>query len=191
MAGRYRLAVSAWGNAAGVGVAVTPRRPRWHAPSCSRWPPVSAACSGMTRGSGRSTRSFASRPWRLEANAREARNQRSRVEANERQLRRQLAGHQVFSAQQAVTAHDFERALRMLDAAEPAFHGPGTGEFPWSYLRQSIRERIEVWSGHRDEPNWMAAVTRWPHDCVRRSSWRSSTMGSIDRCLPAIGFGEG
>ncbi len=83
-----------------------------------------------------------------EANAEEARDQRTRVESHQNLLRRQLAGHQIFSAQQAVMARDFERALRMLDAAGPELGVSGDRGFAFSYLRQSIRDRIEVLSGH-------------------------------------------
>jgi eukaryotic-like serine/threonine-protein kinase len=93
-----------------------------------------------------------------EANAREALDQRTRVESHQNLLRRQLAGHQIFSAQQAVKARDFERALRTLDAAEPELGNPGDRGFAFSYLRQTIRERIEVLNGHGAGVNWVAAA---------------------------------
>ena len=92
-----------------------------------------------------------------EANAQEARSQKSRAEAHERLLGRQLAAHQVFGAQQAVTARDFERAFRLIDAAGPELGTPGNRGFAWSYLRQKIRDRVEIFSGHRDLVNWIAA----------------------------------
>jgi eukaryotic-like serine/threonine-protein kinase len=82
-----------------------------------------------------------------ESNAREASVQKSRVEGHERLLKRQLAVDQVFGAQQAMTAKDFERALRMLRAAEPEFGAPGNREFAWSFLRERAREQFEVLNG--------------------------------------------
>ncbi len=93
-----------------------------------------------------------------EANAREARNQKSRAEKHEQLIKRQLAGHQVFGAQQAVTARDFERAVRLIDAAGPELGTPGNRGFAWLYLRQSINNRVEILMGHRDQVNWIAAA---------------------------------
>ena len=92
-----------------------------------------------------------------EANAQEARSQKSRAEAHQRLLGRQLAAHQIFGAQQAVTARDFERAFRLIDAAGPELGTPGNRGFAWTYLRQKIRARVEIFSGHRDAVNWIAA----------------------------------
>jgi WD40 repeat protein len=90
-------------------------------------------------------------------NAQEARSQKSRAETHERSLGRRLAGHQIFAAQQAVAARDFERALRMLDAAESEFGAAGNREFAWTFLRQFIRDRFEILGRHREEVNWIAA----------------------------------
>jgi len=85
---------------------------------------------------------------RAEDNARDAREQRSLVEDRERLVRRQLAGHQVASAQQAVAARNFERALWLLDAAEPELGAPADRGFAWSFLRQFVRDRLEVFPAH-------------------------------------------
>jgi eukaryotic-like serine/threonine-protein kinase len=79
-----------------------------------------------------------------DASAQEARNQRSRVETHEWSLRRQLASRHISGAQQLAIAGEFDRALQTLDSAAPEFVANGKGEFPWSFLRQSIRERFEI-----------------------------------------------
>jgi eukaryotic-like serine/threonine-protein kinase len=81
---------------------------------------------------------------RAESNARDALDQRKLVEERERMLRRQLRGHQVFAAQQAVLAGNFELAHRMLDppdAGQMPQQAPG---FAWSWLWRSVRDRLEV-----------------------------------------------
>ena len=65
-----------------------------------------------------------------------------------RQLQRQLAVRQVFGAQLALADKKYELAQRLLEEAEPEL---GSGEnpvFAWSYLRRSIRDRLEVLRGH-------------------------------------------
>jgi len=81
---------------------------------------------------------------RAEDNAQDALDQRSLVEERERLVKRQLAGHQISSAQQAVAARNFERALWLLDAAEPELGRPADRGFAWSFLRRFVRDRLEV-----------------------------------------------
>ncbi len=84
---------------------------------------------------------------RAENNARDALDQRSLVEERERLLRRQLRGHHVFAAQQALYAGNFELAHRMLDpsnAGQTPQQAPG---FAWSYLWQFVRDRFEFVAG--------------------------------------------
>ncbi len=49
--------------------------------------------------------------------------------------------------EQAIASREFQRALSLLDAAEPVLRPSERHSFPWSYLRQSIRDRLEVLSG--------------------------------------------
>ena len=70
------------------------------------------------------------------------------VEERERLLRRQLDGHQVFAAQQAVLAGNIELAHRMLDSAD---RGQGMTQqrgLAWSFLREFIHDRLELLPGH-------------------------------------------
>ncbi len=93
---------------------------------------------------------------RAENNARDALDQRNLVEERERLLRRQLAGHQVFAAQQAVLAGNFELAHRMLDSADGG-QGPAQNPgFAWSYLWRFVRDRLEVLPGHSGAIDQMA-----------------------------------
>jgi len=93
---------------------------------------------------------------RAEENARDTLVQRNLVEERERLLRRQLAGHQVFAAHQAVLAGNFELAHRMLDSADAGQEPPTDRGFAWSYLRRFVRERIEVLPGHDGSLDQMA-----------------------------------
>ena len=45
----------------------------------------------------------------------------------------------------------------MVNASEAEFVAAGNHEFPWSYLRQSVRERLEVWSAHSKEVSAIVA----------------------------------
>jgi WD40 repeat protein len=93
---------------------------------------------------------------RAEANARDALNQRNLVEERERLLRRQLAGHEVFAAQQAVLAGNFELAHRMLDSADSWPVQPRQRGFARSYLWRLVRDRLEVLPGHSGSVDQMA-----------------------------------
>ena len=124
-----------------------------------------------------------------EANAQEARSQKSRAEAHERLLRRQLAGHQVFGAQQAVTARDFERAFRLIDSAGPELGTPANREFAWSYLRQKIRDRVEILertsrSRSAGSPRAPMAARSLPVTIVGRSGCGTWRPGRAARWYP-------
>jgi hypothetical protein len=81
---------------------------------------------------------------RAEHHAQDALAQRSRVEEREQLVRRQLAGHRVSSAQQAVAARNFERASWLLDTAAPELGAPSNRGFAWSFLRRFVSDRFEV-----------------------------------------------
>jgi hypothetical protein len=81
---------------------------------------------------------------RAEDNAFDALHQRSLVEERERLVLRQLAGHRVWSAQQALAARNFERASWMLDGARPELGEASNGVFAWSLLRRIVSDRLEV-----------------------------------------------
>ncbi len=87
---------------------------------------------------------------RAEHNAHDALEQRKLLEERERMLRRQLTGHQVFAAQQAVFAGNFELAHRMLDSADVGLKSSPKRGFAWSYLWRFVRDRLEVLPGHGD-----------------------------------------
>jgi eukaryotic-like serine/threonine-protein kinase len=69
-------------------------------------------------------------------------------EENRRMLSRQLAGSQIFSAKQAESSGNYERARRLLEIAGPEFGPADARPFPWRYLNQSVRDHIEVFAGH-------------------------------------------
>ncbi len=63
-------------------------------------------------------------------------------------VRRQFGGHQVFSAQQATLAKNFEVARRLLDAAGPQLETSGDRGFAWSFLNRFVRDRFQLLEGH-------------------------------------------
>ncbi len=65
-------------------------------------------------------------------------------------LTRQLAGHQIFAAQQAVAAKNFELAHRQLEAAERELGNPLTRGFACSHIRRSFRDRLQLLAGHSE-----------------------------------------
>jgi WD40 repeat protein len=85
---------------------------------------------------------------RAEANAEEARIQRSQVELREGTVRRQLAGHQISSAQHAVMAKNFVLAHRLLEAASTEIGTANNRDFAWSHLSRYTRDRLQVFIGH-------------------------------------------
>jgi WD40 repeat protein/tRNA A-37 threonylcarbamoyl transferase component Bud32 len=94
---------------------------------------------------------------RAEENARDALDQRKLLEKHERLLRRQLAAHQVFAAQQAVFAGNFELAHRMLESADSGLESHQARGFAWSYLWHSVRDRLELLRGHEGSVTWVVA----------------------------------
>jgi eukaryotic-like serine/threonine-protein kinase len=72
-------------------------------------------------------------------------------------LARQLAGSQIFSAKQAESSGNFERARRLLEIAGPEFGPPDARSFPWRYLNQSVRDHIEVFAGHASPIMYLAS----------------------------------
>ena len=86
----------------------------------------------------------------IEANvsAQEARHLKIRAEAHENLVRRQFAGGLVFGAQQALTARDYERALRMIEAAESEFGRRSNANSPGPFFLNSFGKRFEVRGGH-------------------------------------------
>jgi WD40 repeat protein/serine/threonine protein kinase len=61
---------------------------------------------------------------------------------------RQLAIHQIFGAQQALDAKNFDLAHRQLDAAEGSLGNFATQGFACSFLRKSFRDRLQLLAGH-------------------------------------------
>ena len=99
---------------------------------------------------------------RAEANARDASDQRAQVEVRERLVRRQLAGHQISSAHQAVTARNFGLANRLLDAAAHELGTPDNRGFAWSYLARYLLDRLQVFTGHNAQI-WAVAADHSGH----------------------------
>ena len=93
---------------------------------------------------------------RSRLHAQDADAQRGRADREALLLRRQLAGSRVFQAQQAVSSGNLELARTLLRITEPLFGARGAAAFPWSYLEESVRDRIEVLAGHRGEVGCLA-----------------------------------
>jgi eukaryotic-like serine/threonine-protein kinase len=64
--------------------------------------------------------------------------------------RRLQAVHQIALAKRAMASRDFERALRLLDDAEPIVVGADDRGFAWSFLHHSIRDHLEVSRNHQE-----------------------------------------
>ena len=73
---------------------------------------------------------------------------RKQAEQQSRLLRRQLAGSQVFQAQQAISSGHFERARRILDVTRVESGPPESRTFVRDYLEGSLRDNIEILAGH-------------------------------------------
>lgn len=88
---------------------------------------------------------------RAERHAQEADGHRKEADRRAAELRRQLAGSQLFQAQQAAASGEFEPARRLLEAAAAEFGRAGAPSFAWRYLEGSIRDHIQVLPGHEEE----------------------------------------
>jgi eukaryotic-like serine/threonine-protein kinase len=73
-----------------------------------------------------------------------------------RQQRRQLAFHRVLGAARAIADEKLELAQRLLEQAEPELGAGANPVFAWSYLRQCVRDRLEVLGGHSAYPSCFA-----------------------------------
>jgi WD40 repeat protein len=86
---------------------------------------------------------------RAERHAQDADVQRNLADRQARLLRRQPAGSRLFQTQQAILAGNFEAARRLLEDAAPEFGTPAASTFAWRYLVESVRDHVEVLSGHQ------------------------------------------
>jgi eukaryotic-like serine/threonine-protein kinase len=70
--------------------------------------------------------------------------------------RRVQSGHRVALARRAMASHDYERSIWLLDGLEPGRGDNESRGFPWSFLRRSIRDRLEVFVAHQTVPTVLA-----------------------------------
>jgi eukaryotic-like serine/threonine-protein kinase len=88
---------------------------------------------------------------RAEQSTSEATAKRDEAERSAKVIRRQLAVNQVSRAQRDLASRDYEIALRRLDDAAPVLGETGERNFAWSFLRRSIRDRLEVFEAQQTE----------------------------------------
>ena len=86
---------------------------------------------------------------RAEQSESEATAQRDEAERRAKVIRRQMAVNRVSPAQRDWVSRDFEMALRQLDAAADILGETGERNFAWSFVRRSIRDRLEVFQAHQ------------------------------------------
>jgi eukaryotic-like serine/threonine-protein kinase len=93
---------------------------------------------------------------RAEQSESDATAKRDEAEQQAKLIRRQLEVNQVSLAQRDMASGEYEMALRRLDDTVTTLGETGERNFAWSFLRRSIRDRLEVFQAHQAVPTCMA-----------------------------------
>ena len=84
-----------------------------------------------------------------ERGKREALEQERRADGGARMVRQQWDNNQVRLAQEAIDTGRIERGRTLLDTGSSGLNLRGSRGFAWMYLDRMVRDRVEVFTGHR------------------------------------------